>query len=208
MSAQVVSKNSSEVVLKSKVGYFTGMEGIAVICAPIVSNLFSFLAVALPLSYTPDWSDGSSILMGLAVGTALPILGGKYWNAYQVTSDLYEYTGTVERYGKKTHYLAAKTFANSLLPFGQKIKTGSKVVLSSDEPSDLVGGSSSRNRYSSYYESAESYKADTYVKFTLLGSEIRQVITPTPVTVWDEAFKSTVSVHEFEETKKLASSRR
>lgn len=209
MTTKIVSKNSSEVVLKSKVGYFTGMDGFGVTLIQVCSNIVTFFAVAFPLSYTPGWDTPSSILTGVVVGTGLPIIAGKYWNAYKVNEALYEYTGTVENSGKEAHKLAAKTFVNSLLPLGQTIKTGSKVVNATDEPSDLVGGSSSRNSYYSYgTASLESYKVDTYVKFTPFGSEVRQAIAPTPVTVWDDAFKSTVSVHEFEEERVLASAKR
>lgn len=210
MGTQIASKNSSAIVLESRVGYFKGMEGIVAGGAVVVSNILTFLCVAFPLSYVPGWTDPASILMGVAVGTGIPYLGGKYWNAYQVKDVLYEYTGTVENSGKESHLLAAKTFVNSILPFGQTVKTGSKVVNARDEPSDLIGGGSSRNSYFSYGSEhlLESYKADTYIKFTPFGSKVRQVISPTPVTVWDEAFTSTVSVHDFEDEKVLTSSKK
>lgn len=207
MSTKIVSKNSSEVVLKSKVGFFEGMDGLSIVMAPLVSNIVSFFAVAVPLSYSPGWDIPSSILIGVATGTGIAGLGGKYWNAYSLVSELKDTTGT--EFGKTEHRAALKTFVNSLLPLGQMYKTGSEIVTTDEEPSDLMGGNHSRNRYHSYSSKyAESYKADTYIKFTPFGSEIRQSISPTPITVWDDAFKSSVSVHEFEEEKTLTSARK
>lgn len=204
---KIVSKNSSEVVLKDKVGYFKGMDGFGVFGLPLISNVISFFAVAVPISNTPGWDIPSSILMGVVTGTVLPFIGGKYWNAYQVVEELKDHTGTT--FGKTAHRAAAKTFLNSLLPFGQTFKTGSKIVGSYQVPEDLIGGSSSADRYYSYRDTPkETYQAETYVRFTPFGSEIKQSISPTPITVWDEAFNSTVAVHEFKLNKQLASSSR
>jgi hypothetical protein len=197
MSTKIVSKNSSQIVLQNKTGYFTGMDGFAVVGIPLVSNVISFLAIAVPVSNIPGWDIPTSILTGILAGTGLPFLGGKYWNAYQTNEALREFTGTT--LVKKRHRAAGKTFLNSLLPFGQTFKTGSKVVKTQNAPAKLIGGSGPAHDYYSYRSnSGETYTADTYLKFTPLGSVIKQVITPTPITVWDDAFKSTLTVHEFD----------
>lgn len=189
---KVVSTTSEKTVIRRRVPLGETDFG-PVFGTALVSGFVSIVGVAMPLNVVAGLDIGLSFLaaggtVGAAVGTAVGIM-----YAVEVEDDLYSYTKN-----KKTGFVQVmKSFANMVLPFGQRWQVGetSKIDLSTRKPADSLA--------SVHYDAKSNgnHEVKTYTRFTPMGVYIEQEFQVQPIAVWDHAFESTKEVHRFDNEK-------
>lgn len=187
MSAKTVSKSSDKTVIRARVPFRT-VDDEPIFLTGLIGFPVSSIAVACPLNLAAHFDLLSSFLCaGGLVGT---VMAGIF---------ALEYAGEVAEQGENNSPGAIPTWrslANTVFPFGQKIKMEKKTVrFNADRPniSRLESGRKSSPGSDSTHEVA------TTIKYTPLGAYIEQEFTTQPTKVWDDAFKTTLAVHAFRE---------
>jgi hypothetical protein len=201
---KIVSATSEKTVIESRVALSEGHVGLlwfVGLAGPVLSWMVTnlgFLFVNLPTG------EENLISLVAAVITAPVAVAGIH--TFVVNEQVENYTTTsVGKWGR------LKTMVAMLAPFGQKMKTGKKSVIISGRalsPS-LIGGN--RTKFNDYgYDDYDDYgygraskpktashEVETELVFKPLGVYIQQTLTPSATNIWDEAYNSTVAVHQF-----------
>lgn len=191
MASKVVSQSSEKTVIRKRLK-FTETDLYSTIGTGIFGSLGSVFVVAMPLNLNGVHLGLS--LLGAAV-TGLGAAGLAFLGKYGVEAvDEFEKHITTEdevRYS----WMVLKAIGSSVLPLGQSIKSQTKAAPGrygfSESQTDLV-------TYPVTYHPGSSNVVESKLKFTPRGAYIEQTITPTPGKIWDDAFASTVAVHEFD----------
>lgn len=187
MKAELVSQSSDKTVIRERVP-FGDVDGEPVVISLVASVLASTLGVAMPLNVVAHLDMVTSFVS--AGGVTALITGGVF--AFNYAGEVYS---DANRYSTKK-YSFFKTLTSVLLPFGQKIDAGSGKTRLSNGKRDF----DSLVSYPSASVVEATHQVNTKVKFTPLGAYIEQELVAEPLNVWDDAFKSTLSVHKFRET--------
>jgi hypothetical protein len=191
---KVVAQSSNKVVLRERVK-FSEVDSEPVAFVGFIGLVLSLFGVAMPLNVFAHLELGLSFLA--AGGSVASVAGVTFLACYakEVSSSASSHTISNFPYGK--------ALAGTLVPFGQKIKSGKGQVRlgeNKDSLKNLVYRPSGTSEVA-------THDIATRVKFTPLGAYIEQELTSTPSKVWDEAFNSTVSVHKFRDPKVLKKDR-
>lgn len=193
MSAKVVSKTSDKTVIRERVK-FSRVESEPLLFTGFIGGIASMLFVAAPLNVYAGLDLGLSFLS--AGGVTAGAVGGIFALMYagSIESDVESHA---PKDGKELKNLFVKTLSSVIFPAGQVINLGKGQVKADNGKGDFT-----KLSYSPAKQVREAtHEVTTRVKFTPLGAYVEQEYVSEPLNVWDEAFKSTLSVHKFRESK-------
>ena len=189
---KVISKTSDRTVVRERVR-FNEIDEAPVFVTGVLSAMASFFGVVYPLNAIANWDLGLSFLAagGTTAGLTSAVFLALYALAVEDESNRYS--------AGKMPYL--KSLVGVVFPFGQRNRTGKGQTRIYDASSN---GITKLTYNPDSIVSDATHDIVTKVKFTPIGAYIEQEFIAAPTLIWDDAFKSTLSVHQFRpaETKK------
>ena len=189
MSAKVVAQSSDKTIVKKRIPLRDGINDDVLGPALIIGVPFAVIGIPCPLNLFAHFDLLNSFLWG----------GGVVGSAYAIMFAL-GYASETADWGEDFSpgkVSSVKSFVNTVLPFGQTVKVGKKLVKFKEERQNIAR--LERGRISSS-ESDVTHEVTTTIKYTPMGAYIEQEFTTQPTKVWDEAFKTTLAVHAFSKT--------
>lgn len=183
--AKVIVNNSEKKVIRKKYSYWSEVGPVGGFLTLLASEFLTTFGIAAPLDMAAGFSTPDAFLVSGLSGAAIAFLFAK---GHLLHDFMHEIDYDMGRSGWDSRLQVVQAFllprsSRKLPPMVNQLSAGWERI-------------ATPTSYS--YDNASQYRVETKVVSGILNSYVEQTITPTPLSVWDEAFNSAKQIYSFE----------